>query len=283
MVASGISVEELKQTMVNLDFSNFEDQPPAFKHFKELGEAYGLIFKEGIFKGDFLHDWIQETLAERGVHTWRDLKQNDPGSAFPPEQRCKLVVIVSDVSQGRMLRIPWDCEPLLGTDPDDQPVADAVRASASIPFFFRPFAMKADPNLTKGHGEVLCTDGGMLSNYPIDIFDRHDDKPPRSPTIGVKLSARQPVADCKWDPDTNALQLGLSLISTMEDAHDQMHIDDPFFSSRTIFVDTTGYKATDFHLTQADKLRLFDNGQAAASKFLKDWDWEAWKTEYAKR
>jgi len=23
-----------------------------------------------------------------------------------------------------------------------------------------------------GHGFVLCTDGGMLSNYPIDLFDR---------------------------------------------------------------------------------------------------------------
>jgi NTE family protein len=281
MVASGISVEELKQIMVNLDFSKFEDLPPVFKHFRQIGEAYGLIFKKGMFSGDFLHKWIQETLAAKGVHTWRDLKQDDPDSALPPQQRYKLVVIVSDVSQGRMLRIPWDYQPLLGIDPDDQPVADAVRASASIPFFFRPFAMKADPNLTRGHGAVLCTDGGMLSNYPINIFDRHDGNQPRWPTLGVKLSAQRPLADGKWDPDANALQLGLSLISTMEDAHDQMHIDKPFFSSRTIFVDTTGYKATDFHLTEADKLKLFANGQDAATEFLKAWDWEAWKAKYA--
>ncbi|MGH9071766.1 MAG: patatin-like phospholipase family protein, partial [Acidimicrobiales bacterium] len=71
-----------------------------------------------------------------------------------------------------------------------------------------------------------------------------------------------------------------SLISTMQDAHDQMHVDDPSFFSRTIFVDTTGYKATDFNLTQADKQKLFDAGHAAATKFLQDWDWSAWKAKY---
>ena len=109
--------------------------------------------------------------------------------------------------------------------------------------------MKADRQLSAGHGEILCADGGMLSNYPIDIFDRDDGEMARWPTLGVKLSAKQPIADGKWDPDSNTLELGVSLISTMENAHDQMHIDDPFFASRTIFVDTTGYKATDFHLT----------------------------------
>ena len=217
------------------------------------------------------------------MHTWRDLKQDDPDSSLPPEQQYKLVVVVSDVSRGRMLRIPWDCQPLLGIDPDDQPVADAVRASASIPFFFRPFVMHADPKVTEGHGEILCTDGGMLSNYPVDIFDRDDGRPARWPTIGVKLSAKRPISDAKWDPDANDLELGLSLISTMESAHDQMHVDDPFFSSRTIFVDTTGYKATDFNLTQADKQKLYDNGQEAATTFLGNWDWQAWEAIYATR
>lgn len=282
MLASGLTVAELEQIMLTLDFSQFEDQSPVFKHAKALGEGFGLIFKEGMFKGDFLHDWIDKTLASKGVHTWRDLKQEDPDSALPPEQRYKLVVMVSDVSRGRMLRIPWDCRTLLGIDPDDQVVADAVRASASIPFFFRPFAMKADPAVTDGHGEILCTDGGMLSNYPIDIFDRDDGQPARWPTIGVKLSAKRPIADASWNPDANAFTLGLSLISTMESAHDQMHVDDAFFSSRTIFVDTTGYKATDFNLTAADKQKLFDNGMAAATAFLKDWDWSAWRAIYDK-
>ncbi len=170
---------------------------------------------------------------------------------------------------------------LCGVSPDDQPVADAVRASASIPFFFRPFRMQVDKAaVTGGHSEILCTDGGMLSNFPIDIFDRTDAKVPRWPTLGVKLSAQQQSINPGWQPNPGPLELAKSLISTMTNAHDQMHISDPSFSSRTIFVDTTGFKATDFHLTDADKRTLFDNGTAAGTAFLSTWDWEAWKAQY---
>jgi NTE family protein len=268
--------------MTELDFSQFEDRSGLlhrlpFKPFDRFSEACGLVVHEGLFKGEFLHSWIAERLAAKNVRTWGDLKQSDPGSSLPSNQRYKLVVIVSDISRGRMLRLPWDYTDQLGVDPDRQPVADAVRASAGIPFFFRPFHMKADPARTAGRGEVLCTDGGMLSNYPVDIFDRTDGKEPRWPTLGVKLSARRPIDAASWDPNTNPLALAKSLISTMQNAHDRAHVDDPSFASRTIFVDTTGYTATDFHLTPADKDKLFTNGQSAATGFLAKWDWERWK------
>ena len=250
MLAAGYSAAEMNTIMTDLDFSQFEDNPGIFaRHFKQTGEGLGLIMHEGLFKGQFLHDWITQILAARNVHTWGDLKDNDPGSSLPPEQRYKLVVIVSDVSRGRMLRLPWDYQPLLGVDPDTQPVADAVRSSAGIPFFFRPFHMTANADVTGGHGEILCTDGGMLSNFPVSIFDRTDDKPPRWPTFGVKLSAQLSLAQGTWDPDADSIQLAKSLLTTMQKAHDQVYVDQASVASRTIFVDTTGYNATDFHLT----------------------------------
>jgi len=99
--------------------------------------------------------------------------------------------VVSEVSRGLELCLPWDFADVLGVDPDTQLVADALRASASIPFFFRPFHMQAAKTHSDGHGFVLCTDGGMLSNYPIDLFDRAEN--PRWPTLGVKLSAREQI------------------------------------------------------------------------------------------
>jgi hypothetical protein len=78
--------------------------------------------------------------------------------------------VISDVSRGRELRLPWDYKTQLGLDPDTQPVADG-RARFSIPFFFRSLHLRADRGSTAGTGYVLGTDGGMLSNYPIDIFD----------------------------------------------------------------------------------------------------------------
>lgn len=277
MLAAGYSAAEMNTVMTELNFSQFEDNPGIFeRHFEQVGQALGLIMHEGLFMGQFLHDWIRQILAAKNVHTWGDLKDNDPGSSLPPEQRYKLVVIVSDVSRGRMLRLPWDYQALLGVDPDSQPVADAVRSSAGIPFFFRPFHMKGNPDVTHGHGEILCTDGGMLSNFPVSIFDRTDGQPPRWPTFGVKLSARYTVAHDLYDPDADSIQLAKSLLTTMQKAHDQVYVDQASVASRTIFVDTTGYNATDFHLTQADKQKLYSNGLAAGKKFLGKWDWAKW-------
>ncbi len=278
MLAAGYTAAEMNTIMTDLEFSQFEDNPGIFaRHFEQIGEGLGLIMHEGLFQGQFLHDWIRQTLAARNVRTWGDLKDDDPDSSLPPGQQYKLVVIVSDVSRGRMLRLPWDYQPLLGVDPDTQPVADAVRASAGIPFFFRPFHMTADPGVTGGHGEILCTDGGMLSNFPVSIFDRTDDKPPRWPTFGVKLSAQLTLAQGTWDPDADSLQLAKSLLTTMQKAHDQVYVDQASVASRTIFVDTTGYNATDFHLTSADKQKLFNSGLAAGQKFLGKWDWGKWQ------
>jgi len=277
MLAAGYSATAMNDIMTALDFSQFEDDSGVLGHLGKLGQGLGLLVHEGMYAGEFLHTWIKDTLAQQGVHTWGDLKEDDPGSSLPPEQRYKLVVIVSDVSRGRMLRLPWDYRTLLGVDPDSQPVADAVRSSAGIPFFFRPFHMTADPAVTQGHGEILCTDGGMLSNFPVGIFDRTDGQPDRWPTFGVKLAARQSVAQSGWDPDADAMALAKSLLATMQSAHDQAYVDQPSVAARTIFVDTTGYMATDFHLTGADKTKLFGNGLAAGQKFLAAWDWAKWR------
>jgi len=277
MLAAGYDAAEMKTILTDLDFSQFEDQHGFLGHFEKPAEGLGLLLHEGLFPGEFLHEWIAQTLARKNVRTWGDLKHDDPASSLPPAQQYRLVVIVSDVSRGRMLRLPWDYQSALGVDPDTQPVADAVRASAGIPFFFRPFRMKANPDVTGGRGEILCTDGGMLSNFPAAIFDRTDNAPPRWPTFGIKLSARQSLAQAAWNPNADSIQLAKSLLGTMQGAHDRAYVDQDSVASRTIFVDTTGYNATDFHLTPADKQKLFSHGQQAGEKFLATWDWVKWQ------
>ena len=56
----------------------------------------------------------------------------------------------------------------------------------SIPYFFVPARL---PDHIDG-GTTWMVDGGMLSNFPVDVFDRTDGEDPRWPTLGIKLSGR---------------------------------------------------------------------------------------------
>lgn len=276
--AAGISPQSLRQKVLEQDFSEFEDLSPAFRLFPWLGRVQGLLLHKGMYLGDALHDFLASALAEQGVRTWGDLKLVDPGSAIPPERSYRLVVIVSDVSRGRMLRLPWDYGEALGVDADSQSVAEAVCASAASPFFFRPRSFPARPSVAGG-SSVLGADGGLLSNFPVDVFDRKDALPARWPTFGVMLSARHPAA-AEWRPNATTFQYAKSLISTMLNAHDRRHIDDPSVTERTVFVDTSGHSSTDFALSTEDKIDLIDSGRKAGEKFLAHWDWNRWKERF---
>ena len=185
-----------------------------------------------------------------------------PESALEPHERYRLIVHASDVSRSRLLRLPWDYQADFGLDPDEQPVADAVRASASIPLFFSPVKQR----LTTGEPSWLV-DGGMLSNFPVEVFDRTDGQPERWETIGIKLSAEKHPGAVLHQA-SGLVSLTEAMISTLTHWFDQVHLDDPTVVARTIFVDTTGYKATDFSITREAQDHLFENGRAAAQKWL---------------
>jgi NTE family protein len=225
-----------------------------------LAKASDLWFHEGFYKGEYFHQWITEQLATKNKHTFGDLR-TELGPDVPAAEQYKLVVMTSDVSQGQLRRLPWDY-----ADPahpaDGQRIADAVRASMSIPFFFRPFTLDVYPD-----GPSVFVDGDMLSNFPVDAFDGPPGSPPGLPTIGIKLSARQR-ADVVQHPVKGDLSLAMAMLGTMQSWSDQMHLDDPAVIARTIFVDTLGINATDFGITPQMQTQLYNNGTAAAEKWL---------------
>jgi NTE family protein len=273
LVAAGMPVEEMVSTMRDLDYRQFRD---GWK-FGPIGRGLSLLTSMGVHRGDYLHRWIADRLAACGVRTFADLRLADPDSSLPPSRRYRLVVIVSDVTTGRMVRLPWDYE-RYGLVADEQPVADAIRASASIPFFFRPFSL----TLPGGAPSPVHTDGGMLSNFPINVFDRSDGRPPRWPTFGIKLSGRPADSwlDDGWSPVRGPLSLARALLHTMMNAHDRLYVDDPAVCARTMFVETNGVKATDFGLTAHARRELYENGREAAADFLAQWSFAGYRRAF---
>lgn len=261
LLAAGMPVEDMLRIMQSIDYKQFRDEG-FVDRLGIPGKIASLTFEKGVYEGQFLHAWLSGQLATLGVHTFGDLKLTEPWAKdLPPEQRYRLVVIVSDVSRGRLVRLPWDYADY-GLNPDTQPVADAVRASMSIPFFYEPVNLQGN----------YLVDGGLLSNFPINLFDSTDDWP----TFGVKLSAKAD-ALTKMNPVTNPLDYSLAILGTAMNAHDQMHVDNPCTQKRTIFVDTLDVKATNFDITKEQQAQLYKNGKKYAIEFLKDWNFKEYQ------
>ncbi|HEY5859729.1 MAG TPA: patatin-like phospholipase family protein, partial [Actinomycetota bacterium] len=247
LIAAGMPPEDLQRVMRSVDYGHFQDEG-FVDHLGLVGKGISILFEKGIYEGRYLVEWLDGILMDLGARTFGDLRIEDPNSSLPTERAYKLVIMASDVTRGRLVRLPWDY-PRYGLDPDEQLVADAVRASMSIPFFYEPQRFYGRDE----HGERLrsfMVDGGMLSNFPIEVFDRTDGKPPRWPTFGIKLSAKPSVPQLQRFEVNGALGLAKAMVGTMTNFHDQMHIDDPSVLARTMFVDTQHVKATDFDLDE---------------------------------
>ena len=277
LIAADIPPDELQQVMREIDCGRFQDKG-FLDHLGLVGRGASLLFEKGIYEGAYLREWLSGQLASLGIHTFADLKIDDPGSSLPPERQYRLVVMVSDVTRARLVRLPWDY-PQYGLDPDEQSVADAVRASMSIPFFYEPVRFRSrGPDGTEQTSFMV--DGGMLSNFPIAVFDRTDGRLPRWPTFGIKLSARPDAAQRQKYEVRGTFSLARAMIGTMTSFHDQIHIDEPSALARTMFVDTFGVRATDFDIDETIQDLLYNSGVASAGTFLDGWDFDRYLAEF---
>ncbi|OBK14528.1 patatin-like phospholipase family protein [Mycobacterium asiaticum] len=269
---------QIKEIALTLPYEKFRDSGPV-GHVPVLGQAWGLLRDSGIYRGDFAHQWISGELKNLGVTTFGDLALSD--KQIPANRRYRLAVTVTDITTGQLVRLPWDYQRLYGLDPDEQLVADAVRASMSIPFYFRPVT------LTSAAGrQSTLVDGGVLSNFPIDSFDRFDGKPPRWPTFGVTVVPNLPEGNDQLIPGVGALRLLgppsvllEQLITTMFVGHDQTYLNQPWVSARAIRVDSTAVNFLDFGISRTDAEALYTKGYEAAAAFLSTWNW----VEYLER
>jgi len=272
MQRRGEPLSSLAEIARSLDYSRFRDRGPVASRLGPLAlfaDGLSLLRSAGVFEGDYLRDWTAGVLADLGVRTFGDLRLDDPGDDGAVHHRYGLVITATDVSRQRFVRLPWDYTDY-GLDPDEQPVADAVRASASIPFFFEPSTLRGRD------GVSTLVDGGLLSNYPIGIFDRLDEHPPRWATVGIRLSSQAGDRPVPPEPVGDPITLALALLETTLDARQAALRSDPCNIRRSVFVDTSEVAAIDFDITPEQQELLLAAGRAASEKFLASWEYAQW-------
>lgn len=266
-------VSRLVDIARTLDFSKFPDRgfpgrylgPLAF-----LADGFSVLFEDGAYEGDYLRRWLSGVLRDLGVSTFGDLRTDDPGDDGTVHHRWRLAVTATDVSRHRLVYLPWQYDDY-GRDPDDQLVVDAVRASASIPYFFEPVSLSGP------RGTSTLVDGALVSNYPISMFDRDDGLPARWSTIGIRLSSLAPPAEEEHPrPVKGPVELGAALVETAIEGSQAEHVMDPCNVARSVAVDTSPVSATDFDIDDAARERLIASGRSAAQRFIAGWDYQAW-------
>lgn len=176
--------------------------------------------------------------------------------------RFKLRVVATDLDRRQMLILPQDIQEY-GIRPEDLEIALAVRMSMSIPLFFAP---------VKLNGSAIV-DGGLVSNFPVDLFDTQG-RPPW-PTFGFKLvlSEEKQPGRITEHPITGPLSEIIAMFYTAMEAHDAYHLASDKYV-RTIAVNTLGIGATDFNLSVQQKEALYRSGVQAARAFLTTWNFE---------
>lgn len=271
LVAAGYTAAEIKTIMDSLDFRRLKDALVTGR-FPVLGPALSIGIAKGLYKGDYFKKWLGEKLAAKGVRTFGDLIRDHYRC---DQQRCyRLRVIAADISRGRMLVLPQDIAEY-GLKPEKLDVATAVRMSMSIPLFYQPVQWGYKDG--KGKRSIsYIVDGGILSNYPVWLFDTPGR--PGWPTFGFRLvESENPVE--RTHNISGPISLLSAVVSTMMEAHDRKHISEADFA-RTIPIPTLGVRTTDFELSREKREELFQSGVRAAEKFFREWDFRAYVTRY---
>jgi NTE family protein len=276
--ARGIPLAQLRTDMLELDYTQFMQKSWAERHLGLLGEGGALLEHQGLYASAYVEQWLTAKLEPLGIRTFADLKiADDEGTGLEPNQRYRLVTHTSDLSRGALVRLPWDLPYYLLDGPDQgdrakqvaaidgYPVVDAVRASMSIPFFFRPFEQQT------AFGTCTWVDGGMLQNFPVTVFDRTDGRANRWPTFGIKLSAR-PRQNLPDVPVHGNIREIVSIAHTALGEWNRYPLADEGVGVRTVYVDTMHVSSTDFDLSAELRDQLFASGQTAAVRFLAAWD-----------
>lgn len=308
LVAADVPAADLVGLLREIDYEKFCDGPWWTRPL--VGKAVAILVRKGVHRGRHVGTWLAEQLAEHAQpadpsrpFTFADLPYQDPEGEAPDRPvedgrsvedaaadsstgadtdtgASRLVVTASDVTAGRLRLLPRDAGKYGMTDAD-LPVAEAVRASTAMPFFFRPVRWA-----TSQGRRAFLVDGGMLSNFPVGVFDRADGALPRWPTFGIKLSARPPADPAPVNRIRGALSYALALLDTLIGARDRMHIDDPHVQARTIFIDTSFVKPTQFDLSDEDREKLYRTGRQAALDFLdgtatrEGWDFQEYVSRF---
>ena len=238
---------------------------------------FSFVEQGGWFAADNFVNWIADKLdaptadgSARG-YSRMTLKQ------FFEATEAELSLVASDISDQRMLVFNHRTAP-------DLPVVWAVRMSMSIPLLWQEVVWQPQWGSYRGRdlSEHVIVDGGLLSNFPIELFISDLDHvtaimgPKQgNGVLGFLIDESLEVADA---PDSDAseklfdfgntrvLNRLYGFLNTAMQAHDKMVIDG--FRQLVMHLPAKGFGTAEFEMTDPRREALIAAGRGAARHYF---------------
>ncbi|QNH62555.1 patatin-like phospholipase family protein [Hymenobacter sediminicola] len=279
LLAVGYSPKEIIEVMNNTPVQRLNDGRLIF-----FGGSTRLIKQYGWYRGDQFTQYLSELVARKTHDPNLTLGQLHTLVRQDSLHYRDLYTTGTNLTTQRVQVFSHETHP-------DMRVADAVRISMSIPLYFRAVLLDKQGHVVrqpaKGQAVEVLVDGGLLANFPIDLFDdarylsalASDTLPAAGPfanpeTLGLRLDRpeqlpydRQPGGRQQLAP--YAIQdFGSYMGALYNVAIENLNPARPGDWVRTISISTAGFNPKIKRMSAEQKQQLMDSGQAGVQAFF---------------
>ncbi len=276
MVSLGYGSHEIDSILNKLKIQQFNDGKNI------VGKINRFKYEYGVFKGEKFESWLSVLIKNKTANsniTFAELHQMHINNNAYKDLYCT----GTNITRQRLEVFSWQNTPSMK-------LKTAVHISGCIPIYFTPVAVdslwqEVAIKDNKNHYE-LFVDGGMLCNYPVNMFDTCingsnsllcDSVKYNYETLGLKLERPEQINEFD-SADTDIAPYSISstkdyMMAVMNLMTETLNRKTPGLKNekgRTIYISYGNIFGRPRKVSEAEKKELFDNGEEAAKKFFKN-------------
>ncbi|MBI2119287.1 MAG: patatin-like phospholipase family protein [Elusimicrobia bacterium] len=250
-LAVGYTGKQLEKIMEQTDPRIFTDGKSRPTWFTGLLSKLKLSTQAGLYEGNHFEEWVRNIIFERYVESTGQIK--DPTFQDLLDQGVDLNIVATDLTTRDRFIFNAKNSPQVE-------VYKAVRASASFPYFYRPPTIRINGDLH------YFSDGGIVSNRPIDIFKGEEED-----TIVLGLSnadlvdevAKIFLGDTHWMVKLNDTgSTILDMLAARVKSHD-LNAQRQSQDWNEISIETQDVRIMEVNLNKSKRKELIDRGAQA--------------------
>ncbi|WP_317206621.1 patatin-like phospholipase family protein [Hymenobacter translucens] len=275
LLAVGYSASEIISIVNSTPVQRLNDG-----RFIFVGGSTRVLKQYGWYRGDEFARYLSELVGRKTGNP--NLTLAELHARAGKGQGRDLYVTGTNLTKQRLEVISYETHPRLR-------VADAVRISMSIPLYFRAVLLDEQGQVVKkpakNQAVDVLVDGGLLANYPIDLFDQPRFLPAGTApagghwsnpeTLGLRLDRPEQIA---YDVRPGGRQqLAPYTITNFPSyvgalytvAIENLNPPRPEDWARTISISTKGFNPRIKRVSDAQKQQLMDSGQQGVQEFFR--------------